>query len=271
MRKLTFLFCSFFLIISIICSCDGKSNSKQDDTASLSFDSICKDSTLFLTDDTTGPRCHVSLSVTYAKGKNAEQINDSIIRSGILSPDYFSLTSEKISIPQAVDSFISRYLSEYKKDYSELYKLDKNHPTAYFCEYIVHTDVARPSDKYYAYTANIYLYSGGAHGSSITIIRNIDAKTGKIVTLRDIFVPGFEHELNQLIIKSLCHQFDAKDIRELNDKAVLMGMDVYPSENFIIGDKSVTLVYSQDEIAYHAAGEIRVELSFAELSNILKK
>lgn len=272
MRKFIFLSVALSLTLFTICSCNGKSGSSKSHSDSISFDSIKTDSTVFLlSEDTAGPRCHVSLCITYAKGKNADYINDSIIRSGILSPDYFSLTSQEITIPQAVDSFVTRYLGEYKKDYGELYKADKEHGASYNCEYIVSTQVAQETDKYYTYVANIYNYGGGAHGNSITIIKNINAETGKIVMLKDIFVPGYEHELNRLIIKGLCAQFDAEDLKGLNEKAVFMNMDVYPSENFIIGKKSVTFVYSPDEIAYHAAGEIRVEISNSELENLFKK
>lgn len=271
MRKFIFLSVTLSFIILAICSCNGKFGSSKNDTDSISFDSIKKDSTVFLSEDTAGPRCHVSLCITYAKGKNADYINDSIIRSGILSPDYFSLTSQKITIPQAVDSFITKYLGEYKKDYGELYRADKEHGASYNCEYLVSTNVTQESDKYYTYVANIYNYGGGAHGNSITITKNIDSETGKIVTLKDIFVPGYEHELNQLIINNLCKQFNAKDIKELNEKTVFMGMDVYASENFIIGKKSITFVYSPDEIAFHAAGEIRVEISNSDLDDLFKK
>jgi len=271
MKKFLFSFLSLSLVLSLICSCNGKSGFSSDASDSISFDSIKTDSTLFITEDTAGPRCHINLSIVYAKGKNAENINDSIIRSGILSPDYLSLSSEKISIPQAVDSFVSRYMAEYKKVYTELYKADKGHGSFYVCEYDVRTQVTQENDKYYTYQANIYNYGGGAHGNSIVVVKNIDVETGKIITLKDLFVPGFEHELNGLIVKNLCEKFDAKDLKELNDKAVFMGIDVYPSENFIVGKKSITFIYSPDEIAFHAAGEIRVEINNSDIENLLKK
>lgn len=257
--------------LSIVCSCGGASGSKKNGTDSIRFDSIKVDSTLFLTEDTAGPRCHVNLCLTYAIGKNAEYINDSIIRSGILSPDYFSITSKKISVPEAADSFITRYLNDYKNDYGELYKADKTHGSSYNCEYIVKTYVSQEVSDYYTYIANIYSYGGGAHGCSIIITKNIDTNNRKIISLRDIFVPGFEHELNELIVKNLCKKFKVKNLKELNEQTVFMGIDVYPSDNFIINEDGITFIYSPDEIAYHAAGEIRVEISNSELENILKK
>lgn len=271
MRKIALFAFSICLVASIISSCGGKSGGTGVLSDSITFDSVKVDSTVSLGEDTAGPRCHVSLCITYAKGKNAEYINDSIIRSGILSPDYFSITSQKISIQQAADSFLTRYLSDYKRDYGELYRADKAHSTSYNCEYIVKTRVEQESEKYLIYIADIYNYGGGAHGTSVVITKNIDVKTGKIVTLKDIFVPGYERKLNELIVKGLCEKFEAKDLNELNEKAVFLEMDVYAPDNFIIGKKNITFIYSPDEIAYHAAGEIRVTIDNSDIEDLLKK
>lgn len=271
MRRLIIYISIVFSALSTICSCGGTADSKRSNTDSIKFDSIKVDSTLFLTEDTAGPRCHVSLCLTYAIGKNADHINDSVIRSGILCPDYFSITSQRISVPEAVDSFVTRYLNDYKNDYGELYKADKTHGNSYNCEYIVKTYVSNETDDYYTYIANIYSYGGGAHGSSITITKNINANNGKIISLRDIFVPGYESKLNELIVNSLCKKFKVANLRQLNEKSIFMGIDVYPSDNFILNNDGIIFIYSPDEIAYHAAGEIRVELSNSELEDILKK
>lgn len=114
------------------------------------------------------------------KRKNAEYINDSIIRSGVLCPDYFSITPHKISVPEAADSFMTRYLNDYKVDYGSLYKADKTHGSSYNCEYIVKTYVSQEAEDYYTYIANIYSYGGGAHGSSVIITKNIDKKAVKL-------------------------------------------------------------------------------------------
>ena len=259
------------LITAIVTACGGKSGGRDSAKDSIMFDSIKVDSTLSLTDDTAGPKCHVSLCLTFAKGKNAGHINDSIIRSGILSPDYFSLTSEKISPEEAADSFVTRYLSEYKSDYGELYKADKEHGASYNCEYIVRTYVLQDNDKYFTYIANVYNYGGGAHGNSVVVTRNIDTSTGNIVSLRDIFVPGYEQELNKLIVQSLCDKYDVKDLKGLHDKTIFWGIDVYAPDNFIIGEKDITFIYSPDEIASHANGEIKATIKNKELERLFRK
>ena len=270
MKKLVFSAFALLAATIMATSCGGTTkNGSADD--SLTFDSIKVDSTLSLTEYTAGPRCIVSLCLTYAKGKNAELINDSIIRSGVLSPDYFSITSEKITPEVAVDSFVNRYLAEYKKDYGEMYKADPNHGASYNCEYLVKTYVMQDNDKYYTYVANIYNYGGGAHGNSIVVARNIDASTGKIVSLKDLFVPGYEQELNDLIVKALCEKYEVKDLEGLHGKTIFSGIDVYAPDNFIIGTDDITFIYSPDEIASHAEGEIRVAIKNGDMERLLKK
>ena len=271
MKKSNISMFAVFATMLLAASCGGNSSKNGNGKDSLTFDSIKVDSTLSLTEDTAGPRCHVSLCLTYAKGKNADFINDSIIRSGILSPDYFSITSDKITPEEAADSFVTRYLAEYKKEYGEMYKADKQHGASYNCEYIVKTYVLQDNDKYYTYVANVYNYGGGAHGNSVVIARNINTATGKIAALKDVFVPGYEQELNDIIVKKLCEKYDVSDLKGLQDKTIFAGIDVYVPENFILGNDDVTFIYSPDEIASHAEGEIRVAVKNSELEKLFKK
>ena len=231
MKKKLFSAPSILLAAALFtASCGGNTGKGGNASDSITFDSIKVDSTLSLTEDTAGPRCHVSLCLTYAKGKNADMINDSIIRSGILSPDYFSITSEKISPEMAVDSFVKRYLAEYRQDYGEIYRAVGG-GASFNCDYIVKTYVIDDNDKYFTYIANVYSYGGGAHGNSVVIARNIDISTGKIVSLKDLFVPGFDGELNDLIVKALCDKYEVNGIEGLHEKTIFSGIDVYaPAE-----------------------------------------
>ena len=233
-------------------SCGNQSNNGNNNKDSITFDSIKVDSTLSLSDKPDAPSCHVSLCLTYAKGKNADFINDSIIRSGILCPDYFSITSRKLTPAEAADSFVTRYVSEYQRDYVRTMVIDDN-------------------DKYYTYIADIYNYGGGAHGISYVVARNIDASTGKIVSLKDIFVPGYENELNDLIVKSLCKKYDVADLEALRERTIFYGIDVYAPDNYIIGNDDITFIYSSDEIASHAEGEIRATIKNSDLEKLFRK
>lgn len=271
MRKAPLTILILVLAIMTIASCGNTLNGSKSSKDSITFDSIKVDSTLSLGNKEGAPSCHVSICLTYAQGKNADLINDSIIRSGILSPDYFSITPEKLSPKEAADSFVTRYISEYQRDYGEMYKSDMEHGASYNCEYIVKTKVLDDNEKYFTYLADIYNYGGGAHGISVVVARNIDVATGKIVSLKDIFVPGYENELNNLIVKALCKEYNVKDLNALRNKTIFMGIDVYAPDNFIIGTDEITFIYSSDEIACHAEGEIRATIKNEDLERLLRK
>lgn len=269
-----FILSAFVFTASIIaiCSCNGKSGSARNVLDSLSFDSVKVDTTVHLSKDTADPRCHIKLSLTYAKGNKADVINDSLIRTGVLSPDFFSFTDRRTTVQEAVDSFVARYISDYKKFYGELYNADKENSPSYYCEYLLNSHINTDNPDYYTYIANVYSYMGGAHGSSTVIARNISTKTGKIVTLKDIFVPGYDKGLQDAIAKVLCEKNDVKDLKSLSEKTTIFdGIDVYASNNFIIGKKGITFIYSPDEIASHAAGEIRVEVDNSDIESLFKK
>ena len=106
---------------------------------------------------------------------------------------------------------------------------------------------------------------------STTIVKNINAETGKILKLSDVFVPGYEQGLEDLIVEKLCKQYEVKDLKGLQEKGLFVGIDPYVTENFILDDGEITFIYCDSEIAPHAMGEIKVELDEKDMKHILAK
>ena len=185
-------------------------------------------------------------------------------------PDYLGLTNQKFSIKQAVDSFVTRMLNDYATDYAALYRQDRQHTSSYNYEYKVKTFTRNGAENIVVYTAKIYTFGGGAHGINQTLVRNIDVTTGKVLQLQDVFVPGYEPTLKELLLKKVGERFNADGLDELNKKDIFADGHVYVPDNFAIDDDGFTFIYCEDEIAPHAVGEISVTLSRSELSRILK-
>ena len=257
----------------MLMSCGGGNSTRTAKIDGISFDSIVTDTTVRLLDgEADSPACHLRLSIQYAKGdKLAGMINDSLIHSGILTPDYLALGKESMNMKHAIDSFLTRYISDYLKEYAPLYKQDRENSPSYSTEYLVNTKTQNGRDGIVNYLADVYSYGGGAHGSQQTIVKNINTSNGQVLTLQDVFVPGFEHGLNEKILEELCDKYDAKDLEELREQGILMGIDVYPTDNFILEKDDIVFIYVEDEIAPHAVGEIRVSLPYSDLDHILKK
>ena len=136
--------------------------------------------------------------------------------------------------------------------------------------YDAHTYVQNHRSGIVCYIAKSSMYGGGEHSVSSTVAKNIDLKTGKAITLNEVFTPGFEQPLAEIITNKLCKEQGVKTLKELQEKGVFTGIEPYASDNFILGDDEVTFIYVDSEIAPHEMGEVRVTLSNDELENVLK-
>ena len=81
---------------------------------------------------------------------------------------------------------------------------------------------------------------------------NFDNQTGELLTLSDLFVPGYRTALDEKLLEALLKQTEAKDLDDLHNKGYLYSMDMFVPENYIVGDDEVTFVYNPYEIAPYA-------------------
>lgn len=271
MKKILFTSMMSVLMLGSIIACGGKEAAGDEAEAALSFESIVKDTTIRLSNDASSPQAEIHLNILYATGKNSAAVNDTLLRSGILTPDYLSASGSKMDAVQAVDSFIIKYVADYKQDFGRLYAMDKEHGTSYNIQYSCNTKAENGKKDVINYIAEVYSYAGGAHGMNMTIVKNINTETGKILKLSDVFVPGYEQTLSDLIVQDLCKQYDVKDLKGLQEKGLFIDMDPYVTENFILDDGQITFIYCDTEIAPHAMGEIKVKLDEKDLKQILAK
>lgn len=258
------------LLTSAILSACGGGNGQTAKFSGMEFDSIVVDSTVALSHSNGSPTCHVSLSVQYAKGEKAELINDTLLRSGILTPDYLSLGNEKLTVKQAVDSFMNRFVYDYLHDYGDLYRADTKHASSYNCSYIVKTRTCNGAKNILNYIATIQTYAGGAHEIKQTIARNFDVKTGQMLQLDNLFITGADSQLEDIIVAEMADDFDVNGLEGLQEKGVFVDGQVYVPDNFIYGDDDITFIYCEDEIAPHSIGEIRVKIDSDDLKRLMK-
>lgn len=256
------------MLLSIVgCGNKGGQTAKMD---GIEFDSVVVDTSLALVDGPNAPSCRVNLSLQYIKGGKAQMINDTLIRSGLLMPDYLSLSHERIDFKAAVDSFVSRYLTDYKREYGPLYREDKEHGASYNCSYTVKTQTQSAGDDILNYIAGISTYGGGAYPVNQTLVLNFNMKTGHLIRLQDLFVPGYQETLKDLIAEQMMKKFKSEDMDELKKQAIFADGNIYVPENFMIGEDDITFIYCEDEVAPHAVGEIRLTFSKNDLRKILK-
>ena len=249
--------------------------SKGENSGGMSFEKAQSEREVALAGGNDAPSCKVMLEVLYAKSGNAEA--DKAVNNAI-EDRLFAM--QNLTMQQAVDSFANSYTADYKQSLTPLYEVDKADPEKhawYEYHYSVTTEVQQAEcealdDKVVATVkANLDYFEGGAHGIEQQLVMNFDSETGKRLTLEDIFVPGYEHRLSELLLEKLMDQQDVKTLDELKAKDYLYTMDMFPSVNFIVNDDGLTFIYNPYEIAPYDKGRTEINVSFSEAEGILRK
>ena len=168
--------------------------------------------------------------------------------------------------------FTDDYTTSYKNTMLPLYNQDRNDTAKiawYEYHYLVEATTQQGTAHTLSYLATVDYYEGGAHGINQLITFNFDIATGKLITLADVFAPGYESQLKTSLMKALKSKTGLNSINELKDAGYLYSMDMFPSENFILNDETITFVYNPYEIAPYAVGSIELVITYNEVSQIL--
>ncbi|MBQ8989920.1 MAG: DUF3298 domain-containing protein [Prevotella sp.] len=258
-KKYFILFLSFFLLLA---GCKGS------DENEVEFQTVVTDKSVVLSNETLSPTCTVHLQLeeaTEANGHRGELINATVMKR--------LLDREEATMKLAADAFAEDYTSTYKTTMLPLYNQDRADTTKrawYQYHYIIDSSTQKGSKGTVVYLATVDYYEGGAHGINQLLTLNFEAKTGRLLTLSDIFVPGYEQSLKNVLFKALKAKTACGTLTALHEKGYLNSMDIFPSENFILGEETITFVYNPYEIAPYALGSTELIIPFSDIEKLLK-
>lgn len=281
-KKTTLLGLATMMVLTmIICSC-GKADVGEGEpveTDSIAVDTIAGVQGVHgvqgVQDDTSqkgqgNPKCHVHIEFKYMKGKNAGLLNDSLLHSGLLVPDYLTPTlalpkggREALRVKSALQYFMKRYVEDYQRDGRLILDQEPGNEGLNW-EYRVKTDVRRYREGVLAYIAKVHTFEGGLYPIDQTVVRNISEKDGRILSISDILIPGYDKTLLEDVVEQLTEDFQVDDIEGLRSKGLFIGIEPYLPDNFILGDGAIQFIYQADEIASHTLGEIKVTVRIGD-------
>lgn len=273
MKKQLIILATFTLLAgTFILSC--KSGKKQifDKTV---FDSIQVNETIHLFNDTAAPGNNLAIHIVYPIRSENQILTDSV--DAALIACNFGPGYQGLDLKTAVDSFKTTYAREYLTDVEPLYTEDrKNNPDekdwSWFNYYS--TIDARPvnvNPDILVYKLESTSYTGGAHGMYNTSYLNFNPESGRIIRLKTLFKPGYEKELNGMLLARLMKDTGSSSLEELQSKAYLQDAEMYPSENFCLGTDSITFIYNVYEIAPYSSGITEITLPLDKLEGIMNK
>lgn len=115
-----------------------------------------------------------------------------------------------------------------------------------------------------------YGHTGGSHGLPVSKYYLIDLVTGENLSLDDIFRPGYENKLTDILNAEL------RKIHQLQPGASLKDAGFFehfikPTENFYINNDGIGFFYNRYEIAPYAMGSTNVFIPYSKLGHLINK
>ena len=117
-RKFMISFLGTALVMSMIVGCHHKPTVQE---LGIVLDTLRADTVAALSDSAAQPHCEVHLQLLTFADKKYAPLNDSLLHSDILSPQYLSLGNKVFTPKEAVDSFIQRYIEYYRSFFAGIY------------------------------------------------------------------------------------------------------------------------------------------------------
>ncbi|CAA6825269.1 MAG: Unknown protein, partial [uncultured Sulfurovum sp.] len=130
--------------------------------------------------------------------------------------------------------------------------------------------VLSATDKTFTLEGSFYAYLGGAHGMGNTIFINYDSKTGKEISLDDVFVPNYKAKLKEIVEKEYRIQSHISESDSLKDKLDWFENEFVLAEAIGFGEDGLHLAYNAYEIKSYAAGTTNIIVPYASLKSIIR-
>mgnify|MGYP001741842283 FL=1 len=203
-------------------------------------------------------QCHVHVDFTYLKENKYAAVNDSLLRMGLLQPDYFSINNDKLTPQIAIPTFVRQYIKEYM-EIAQLVRQKEKDKSQLIGELTIKTELRAALDNYITALSHIAINNGNGELTKYTIVRNFDPKNGKLITLQEQFGKDYKEKLTKEIIERIADRenLEKDDIAGLQTKGYFIGIDPYPTDNFILTDDSIMFIYTPGEISQK---EVRVAI-----------
>lgn len=229
------------LMVMLLLSACGNGSPKE---ATASLDSISVDTTASLSSDAS-VTVHVNLK--YFKGTNAAALNDSLMRMGILQPNYFATSYQSLEVRHTVKNFVRQFVADYQEIQKTILKQEADaHPVLHYY-YKVDAQVVAGKDDNLIYIAHVNSFLGGDAPEQYILVRNID-KTGKWIHLDEAFDKEQLSSLTDEATEQLMDQLDIADTIALRKQGYFVGIKRYLPDNFMLYDDSVKFIYVPNEI-----------------------
>lgn len=205
------------------------------------------------------PSFTAEISVNYDKAIGGNELSKTInskIEEAIISS--LSKVTKKTNLEAILKDFNTEYL-DFKNEFP-----DGSDPAwALYIE----TEKIYQTEDIITLAISTYEFKGGAHGNDKITFLNLDAKTGNILTLKDIIedLKAFEKLAKTHFIQSLKLEKDQVKMEDF-----FYGKPFQLPENIGFSDDGFVLLYNVYEVASYDQGYTEFVIPFEDIESFLK-
>ncbi len=261
--------CPLLMVAFTMASCNGN---KAGENMEITTDSVRIERVDLLNNDTSRA-CSVTIQFSYVTHAREAGLKDSINRE--LVRELLGSRYEKMEVAQAVDSFTTNYIASYKKEMAQLLEGESAHlfegaVAVFNYQKMLNNRMIYNRYNLVTFRADLYEYTGGAHGMSNSFLFNFDLNTGKRITLNDVFIDKYEERLNEMLTRQLMKNNKVNSVKELEELGYFITSPIFPAENFYFDKNDMVFLYNPYEIAPYAMGTTEIKLSVSELDFLIR-
>ena len=216
---------------------------------------------------------YISIALDFPEKMADEAVLDKVQHS--IKSEVFGDAYQNMDIQQAIEAYTAMLKTEYKQNNLPLVadQMDERNvelDAIFREEQIITSMVMGIHNMIFSYAVERYVFMGGAHGSNYRVFYNFDLTNGEMLHEEDLFKPGYEEALTDLLLKNMVEQNeDAQLVDDL--KAYGYNVDeIHPNDNFFLSDSCLVYVFNQYEIAPYAMGETEIAISYDQLRELLQ-
>lgn len=253
MRQLLLAFSAILLAVS------GYAQDQKPAPYGIKYEQRAVHKTLAGCDSITGACPEFNLTYVWmTEGKNKDIFNrhmEEILLNDIYKTENASYTS----VEDMANAFISDYES-FRKDYPEApdvgWYLDASYGNINELSQVV------------SFNLGYNMYTGGAHPVYYSYNYNYDYNTGEPITLKQIFIPGFEKELNRLIEEAFRKEYNLKSDEPLTE-AGTFEEHIEFNDNFLLTPSGIWFHYNIYEIRPYVYGATDLLVPYSDLIDLI--
>ncbi|MCX7714246.1 MAG: DUF3298 and DUF4163 domain-containing protein [Clostridia bacterium] len=170
--------------------------------------------------------------------------------------------------------FESRLNDEYENTinkWMEDFETESNtepHPGGVQYQLFITQSVKNNQNYFVSLVTEVYTFTGGAHGATVWIAKNIDGLENKAITLSDLFKEGTNYKeiLNKIMLQMM--EDDKDKYGDLWEKPSITEKQ---EKDFYISKGKLVIYYHPYELSYYARGFVEFPISLEKLRPYLKQ